>query len=320
VPLFHRKTEEEKQQEDTVRREREEARVQQEASLASLEQGGLPLRAQQRLGELRQGGQGFFTTDLSVDEFLLSREAGFEPVSQVMGSSVFHVGWQYMPSGYWSSSQELRVISDAMNRARALALGRLEQEAMLVGADAVIGVHVDRGEYDWAEDLIEFSTVGTAVRLPNGPRTERPGLTNLSGQDFWKLFRSGYWPVGVVAASTVFYVVASWATQMANNSWWGSWANQELQDFTQGLYAARHITMSNIHAQPVARQSEGIVGMRIEQESEEHEVEVGNDNTRTDMIFTFHAMGTAIGELANHPPAPATHAVINLRDSKQTIE
>ena len=31
-----------------------------------------------------------FTSDLSVNEFLLVREAGFEPVGMVVGSSIYH--------------------------------------------------------------------------------------------------------------------------------------------------------------------------------------------------------------------------------------
>lgn len=315
VPWFQKKTEEEKRAEAEAKERREQEDAQRAASLQSLERGGLPIQAQRRLSELREGGQSFFTSDLTVDEFVLSRQAGFQPISQVMGSSIFHVGWQYMPSGWWyGGSQELTTIAEALNRARALALGRLEQEAMLVGADAVIGVHLERGEYDWAGDLLEFSAVGTAVRLKDAPTVERPALTNLSGQDFWKLYHSGFWPLGVVGASTVYYVIASWQTQMANNSWWGSYANQELQDFTAGLYAARHIAMSRIHQQDPCRKADGIVGMQIEEESEEYEVELNDDSRRTDMIFTFHAIGTAIAELAHHETPPPTYAVLNLHN------
>ena len=38
-----------------------------------------------------------FTSDLSVNELALLGQAGYEPLGQVMGSSVYHVGWQYMP-------------------------------------------------------------------------------------------------------------------------------------------------------------------------------------------------------------------------------
>ena len=186
----------------------------------------------------------------------------------------------------------------------------------MAGADAVVGVRVERADYDWAEDLVEFNLVGTAVRVTDPPPGRLPlAITNLSGQDFWKLFRSGYWPLGVVAASTVFYVIASWRTQMANNSWWGSSANQELTDFTQGIYTARHIAMSHAYRQASAQGAAGIVGTEIEDEAEEYEVDLGNDRTRTDMIFTFHVMGTAVADPGHHAVIPPAYTVVNLGSS-----
>jgi uncharacterized protein YbjQ (UPF0145 family) len=245
-----------------------------------------------------------------VQEYLLTRQVGFRPISQVMGSSVYHVGWQSTPGSMYSASRELTVVSNALNHARALALGRLEQEAQLAGADAVIGVHITRANYDWAADLIEFNAVGTAIRLRDAEPARRPGLTNLSGQDFWKLYVSGHWPLGVVAASTVYYVVAGWRTQMAN-SFWGSWFNQELQDFTAGLYAARHLAMRRVYDQANGHGAEGIVGMAIEQSEEEREVEY-NDTKRTDMIFTFHAIGTAVAQTSRTGSSPSIFSILKV--------
>ena len=45
-----------------------------------------------------------------MSEFLLARDAGCEPISQVMGSSIFHVG--QIPD-YKGKTGELTVISDA---------------------------------------------------------------------------------------------------------------------------------------------------------------------------------------------------------------
>ena len=310
MPLFHRKTDEERQQEETQRAHFQQEQVDQQASLDALARGSIPVQAQRRLEECRRR-PGFFTSDLSVNEFLLARQSGFEPISQVMGSSIYHVGWQRMP--VYSYSRELEVITRALNHARVLALGRLAEEAQRVGAHAVIGVHVTRADYEFAGDLIEFNTVGTAVRLRDEPAPRGLALTNLSGQDFWKLHQSGYWPAGVVGASTVYYVVATWMQQMSTSWWGGGYANQELQDFTQGLYTARHIAMNALHRQAAQLGAHGIVGMEIEQEEEEYEVDLGNDRERTDMIFTFHAMGTAIAAASEQPKVPPVYALLNLK-------
>ena len=54
---------------------------------------GVPEAGRERLRRLQESGR-FFTSDLSVNEFLLVEEAGFEPMGFVMGSSFFHIGIQ----------------------------------------------------------------------------------------------------------------------------------------------------------------------------------------------------------------------------------
>ncbi len=56
----------------------------------------LPGHATERLVEMRgkNESQRLFTSDLSTSEFLLVKEAGFDPVGLVVGSSIYHVGFQ----------------------------------------------------------------------------------------------------------------------------------------------------------------------------------------------------------------------------------
>ncbi|MCY0863679.1 MAG: hypothetical protein OWQ57_01880, partial [Sulfobacillus sp.] len=52
----------------------------------------LPPDALERLN--RESPRYVFTSDLSVNEFVLVDEAGFEPLGLVMGSSIYHIGYQ----------------------------------------------------------------------------------------------------------------------------------------------------------------------------------------------------------------------------------
>jgi uncharacterized protein YbjQ (UPF0145 family) len=304
VPLFHRRTDEERRLEQEAKQSQQAEASVAEASLEALQHGGIPVHAQRRLEELRSRTDGFFTSDLSVNEFLLTRKAGLLPLSQVMGSSIYHVGWRYI--GRNMSSGEIVSVTEALNEARIRALGRLQEEAARVGADIVVGVHLDRGAYDWAGDMIEFSAIGTAMKVTRGAHGDQPALTNLSGQDFWKLYQNGYWPVGVVGGSSVFHAIPSWGTWRANNTFFGGMWNQELTDFTQGLYTARHRATSRMHGEASELSAAGIVGMTIDRETEEYEVNLGNDQERTDMIVTFQTLGTAIVPLPGHSGARQT--------------
>ena len=133
------------------------------------------------------------------------------------------------------------------------------------------------------------------------PLPATTSATNLSGQDFWKLYQAGYWPMGLVGGTCVWYQVASWATQSMN--WFtGGWSNQEIQDFTYGMITARHLASSHVTREATQLGASGVVGVTIEQDGREHEVDTANDTKRSDMIFTFQALGTAIA------PIPDAHS------------
>ena len=294
MPFIHRRGPDGTQQDPA------EAAADLQAALAALERGGIPPKAEQRLAELREGDRTLFTSDLSINEFALIARTGLQPVSQVMGSSVYHVGWQGMPGSFFGmgrGASELGVLSQAWNSARSLALSRLQQEARLAGADAVVGVHIKWGAHDFAPNSVEMVAMGTAVRTARAERTDPPVLTDLSGQDLWKLLQAGYRPVGVVGATTIFYVVPQWSTQRLTTSWLSGRSNQELPDFTQAVYSAREVAFGHLSAQAQTLGAHGIVGVSIDQSIGRREVDTGNDTKRIDLIVTLHVLGTAIVEV-----------------------
>jgi uncharacterized protein YbjQ (UPF0145 family) len=291
MPFFRRQNEGE-------REAGEAAAAEQAASLAALEAGGLPLRAQQRLAEM-SGGR-LFTSDLSVSEFALVHSIGLRPLAQVMGSSIYHVGWQQSPGrwGGWQPggiSQELTTLSEAWNAARERAFGRLQQEAKALGAHAVVGVELTTGRHDWAAGAIEYMAVGTAVRIEGVAAVDQPTLTDLSAQDYWKLRQAGYEPLGVVGASSVYYIVSGWQQSRIQQGMFSSWANQELRDFTQGVYDVRETTLGRVSAEARRLGASGMVGVSIVHSVEEREVDIGGTR-RTDLIVTMHVLGTSIAE------------------------
>ena len=155
---------------------------------------------------------------------------------------------------------ELETQTAAWNDARSLALGRLRDEAVAVGADAVVGMRLRRGGYDWAAGVVEFVAIGTAVRSERYEIEDAPVISHLSGQDFAKLVRHGFWPVGVVAGSTVAYVVAGWAQQSRASGLFSGRQNQELTDYTRGMYDARELAMGRLSREAHRLHAHGVVG------------------------------------------------------------
>jgi uncharacterized protein YbjQ (UPF0145 family) len=208
--------------------------------------------------------RGFFTSDLSINEFLLVKQSGFDPLGLVLGSSIYHIGYQ---QANWSRNQEMGVLTQAMYHARELAMTRMEEEADQLGADGVVGVRLDIGRYEWGADLAEFIAVGTAVkhregelhRAPNG----RPFTSDLSGQDFSALLRAGYRPVGLVMGNCVYHV----AHQGLRAAWKQIGRNQEMTTYTQALYEARELAMERMQTEASEVRANGIVGARIVERS-----------------------------------------------------
>lgn len=226
---------------------------------------GIPESGRERIERMKKEvAGGFFTSDLSVNEFLLVKHSGFEPLGLVLGSSIYHIGFQ---QANWSKNQEMGVLTQAMYHARELAMTRMEEEADQLGADGIVGVRLDIGRYEWGADLAEFIAVGTAVkhrggklhRAPNG----RPFTSDLSGQDFSTLLRSGYRPVGLVMGNCVYHV----AHQGLRAAWRQIGRNQEMPGYTQALYDARELAMERMQAEAKELQAVGIVGAQIVERS-----------------------------------------------------
>src|SRR5216683_617703 len=129
--------------------------------------GDLPSHARERLNIMRGDAthHALFTSDLSVNEFLLVCEAGFDPVGLVVGSSIYHIGYQ---QGRWNQNQEMSGLTQAMYHARELAMTRMEEEANELRADGIVGVRLEVTRHEWGEALAEFVAIGTAIRSRSG--------------------------------------------------------------------------------------------------------------------------------------------------------
>ena len=235
----------------------------------------LPQHARERLEGMRQ--HHFFTSDLTVNEFLLVKEAGFHPLGLVMGSSIFHIGVQQIRQGV---SEELTMLTQAMYSARELAMARMEEEADALGADGVVAVRLTLNVHAWGANVVEFLAIGTAVKAEVAGTWKnhegRPFTSDLSGQDFWTLLNAGYRPVGFVMGNCVYYVGQGPSSQPTEN--------KELAVVTQALYDARELAMERMQIEAEALQAQGIVGVVVDE----------NNHTWGPSVLEFSAVGTAV--------------------------
>lgn len=257
---------------------------------------GLPEAAVKRLQDMRGSGAKpkLFTSDLSSNEFLLVRQAGFTPLGLVMGSSIYHLGFQM--AGF-NQNQEMEVFTQALYQARELAMTRMEEEADILGADGVVGVRLIVNMQSFGTSLVEFMAIGTAIRHDAGGNYKtvdgRPFTSDLSGQDFWTLLQAGYRPVQLVMGTCVYHVAHQGFLKAISRIG----QNVEMENFTQALYDARELAMTRMQAEAEREQAVGIVGARVEENN------FGWDTH----IIEYFAVGTAVVEvpetdLAKNPP------------------
>lgn len=215
---------------------------------------------------------GMFTSGLSASEFLLVRDAGFEPAGLVMGSSVCHIA---LPPTVTSVAQltgpsfgtifsnvpkdggEVAELSRAMSLARGTATTRLEEDARGLGADGVIDIRVESEWDSWYAGALEFTMTGTAVRrvgaAPGSAAGDRLFTCDLSGQDFWKLLQSGHRPAGLVIGYCAYAAEPDSAL-----------SNRELAGPTRAIYTARRLAVARMRNEAGHLGATGIVGVRLD--------------------------------------------------------
>jgi uncharacterized protein YbjQ (UPF0145 family) len=263
-------------------------------------QGGVPLDAVSRLRRMRgEGGAPLFTSDLSVSEFVLLEQMGWRPLGLVLGSSIYHVGIQY---GNFYQNQELQYLTAAMYEARELAMTRMEEEADVLAADGIVGVRLEVGGYAWAENALEFTAVGTAVKAPGAgdgawrTRDNKPFTSDFSVQDFYKLVTStGYVPRELVLGNCVYHIAHQGFAQMMRTIG----TNVELQNYTEAIYDARELAMARMQAEAETHGADGIVGMQIVEKTH-----IWNPH-----VIEFMAIGTSVEKRGDPKDVPLTFQV-----------
>jgi hypothetical protein len=241
----------------------------------------------------------------------------------------------------WSVVCELHTLSDAWNLARRRALDRLAEEALQVGADAVVGVHLHRSDHDFGRGTIEYVVSGTAIRLPGSDGVSWPVLTDVSVQDYWRLSRAGHEPSGFLATTSVWFAAPSRRTRMSRRRQFSR--NLELEELSRAFNAARDTVRARLLGQVRDAHALGAVGVEFSHHVEKDKLPVASaftetrrgwhagrfgipyrvsgrsDVERRGWVITMHAAGTAIRARAGSgsPPGPEVKTSIRVRSARR---
>jgi uncharacterized protein YbjQ (UPF0145 family) len=213
-----------------------------------------------------QGG-GAWGSVLSTAEFAAVEGAGFDPVGQVLGTTVYQMGYfgNNWCRGAWSGTVSATDVSSSrwapfaafvqtMYEARRTALGRAVSECGARGGDGVVGVRVRVGPFP--SGGLEFTAVGTAVRARSRTRPARPFTSHLGGQDFARLVHAGWMPTGLAFGISVATRHDDRRTRRQTR-WLAG--NQEIDGYTELVARARHDARARLAADAAPNGGDGVV-------------------------------------------------------------
>jgi hypothetical protein len=91
-------------------------------------------------------------------------------------------------------------VPDTMARGWDIALDRIRQEAVAVGANAIVDVRL-RTIRQTVADSMDFTLLGTAIRLEHLPPSPDPVIATVPALEFVRLVEAGIVPVGIAVGA-----------------------------------------------------------------------------------------------------------------------
>jgi hypothetical protein len=179
-----------------------------EEILGALRTGRLPPSTQARLEGARAGRLPWLAT-LTPSELMIARSHGLRPIAAVSATCWLHYGFS------WTKGHQ---------EGWETALARLAEEARAAGANAVLDVKMRTLPVD-VQDSMDFTLVGTAVRVAGLPPSPDPVIATVPALEFVQLLEADVVPTGI-AIGAHFEWLADWRGTATRRGWLNMEATQ----------------------------------------------------------------------------------------------
>jgi uncharacterized protein YbjQ (UPF0145 family) len=288
---------------------------------------GLPPVARARIE--RAAADGVRTSLLSADGLAGLEVAGFEPVGEVLGTTVMQIGWSgwggcgwqpgwggnrstflggppYQPGEPVSVTRPSRwsgyePYAKAIRRGRDTALGRMRQEATELGADGVVGVRLTEERMEGQKH--EFMALGTAVRSRGRQRPAKTFTTDLAAQDLAKLLGAGWVPAGIIYGLSIAVRHDDWRTNSALSPFSG---NIEVSGYTELISHVRAAARDDFTRQVAHLGADAALMSGLQ--SRMWKIEAGENHT--DHAASCIVTGNAIAQFKTRRQSPPSSLTI----------
>ncbi|WP_370085236.1 heavy metal-binding domain-containing protein [Streptacidiphilus sp. MAP12-16] len=292
------------------------------------------------MAEVRASGT--WTSALSTSEFAAIRSVGFEPVGQVMGSAVYHVGrsgryWGYHDclfpgAGYGFSFGNVgnapiavsgrgapsAALVEVFNKARRTALDRMTAECSALGGDGVVAAELTMAPFIAQPNCLEFKVIGTAVRAQGPVRPKHPFTSHLDGQGFAKLLASGWVPVELLVGMSIGVRHDDYRTQSQTYSW----QNVEVNGWSELVHEIRSDARRQLQLQGAGQGGDAVImassELRVWRESCMR-ARNRNNSEQEDHVAESTMVGTTIARFRARQEPPRTLSVMPLGDRGELL-
>lgn len=230
-----------------------------------------------------------FTSALSVNDWLLLKRYNVKPIKLVMGVSHFQNGFsENFYFNFFYPSAECTSVENAIYNACELSLMRMQKEAALVGAHAVVGVTLKTRVPSLLSHHVECVFIGTAITLEGLEKPEQPILSTCTVPEFIKLVHGGSMPAGVALGAGVYLQ----QYQILAAGFGRNWRNFEIKPYTQSTYMARHIAMNNFKQDIQVQKGDG--ALCYQHHYFTRKIKNGNNDSNAAYVIHFIMFGTVV--------------------------
>ncbi len=187
----------------------------------NLRGGRVPTGTLSRLQDAASGAKPWMAT-LTPAELMLVRSHGLRPIAAISSTCWLHYGWS------WTQGHA---------QGWETALQRLALEAKACGANAVLDVKM-RTIPVGMQDSMDFSLIGTAVKVDSLPPSSDPIIATVPALEFVKLLEADVVPTGI-AIGAHYEWLTDWLGY-ANQAWMGNVESWQLSNLWEIVRQRAH--------------------------------------------------------------------------------
>ena len=204
---------------------------------AALQRHQLPAFVTKRLSEAA-GGKLPWVATMTPMELAQSGRYRIRPVAMVSGTCWYHYGFSWT-NGHVAGWHT--------------ALRRMRQEAVAAGANAIVDVRMRKIDVE-VESSMDFTLIGTAIRIEGLPPNPEPVVATVSASEFMRLLEADIVPAGIAIGAHYEWLDGAGRFLDAK----GGWVNQPLTALGQFWERVRHQALKQLR-QDAHNQGNGVL-------------------------------------------------------------